>query len=126
MITSPPVRVAVVGLGYWGPNLVRNLQEAPAAEIVAVCDKQPDALERIARRYPSVRTTTESDDGLGASDIEAVAIPTPVATHEPLAAAALRAGKHVFVEKPLAASLEQGLRLARPAPQRGPRPIPRA
>jgi predicted dehydrogenase len=119
MITSPPVRVAVVGLGYWGPNLVRNLQETPAAEIVAVCDKQPDALERIARRYPSVRTTTEFDDVLEASDIEAVAIATPVATHEPLAAAALRAGKHVFVEKPLAASLEQGLRLVRLANERG-------
>jgi predicted dehydrogenase len=108
----PPVRVAVVGLGYWGPNLVRNLHEHPNAELVAVCDRQEDALAKTARRYPSLKMTTEFQDILDADDIEAVAIATPVSTHHRLAAAALMAGKHVFVEKPLAASTAEAHDLA--------------
>jgi len=69
-----PVRVAVVGLGYWGPNIVRNLQEHPNAEIVAVCDKREEALDKIAKRYPAVRTTTRVEEVIGADDIEAIAI----------------------------------------------------
>jgi predicted dehydrogenase len=106
-----PVRIAVVGLGYWGPNIVRNLVEHPNAELVAVCDQREEALLRIARRYPSVAMTTDLDEILAADEIEAVAIVTPVATHRPLAAAALRAGKHVFVEKPLCASAREALEL---------------
>jgi predicted dehydrogenase len=98
------VRVAVVGLGYWGPNLVRNLHEVDGAEPVAVCDARPEPLAKIARRYPALRTTTSYDELLASDDLEAIAIATPVGTHFSLAAAALRAGKHVFVEKPLAAS----------------------
>jgi predicted dehydrogenase len=114
-----PVRVAVVGLGYWGPNLVRNLEEHPNAELVAVCDKRVDALSKLSRRYPSLKMTTELDDILSSDEIEAVAIATPVSTHHPIASAALAAGKHVFVEKPLAASTAEALDLARRASHSG-------
>jgi predicted dehydrogenase len=110
-----PVRTAVVGLGYWGPNLVRNLFDLTTAEVVAVCDLDEGALGKIARRYPSVRTTTRFDDLLVDDEIEAVLIATPVSTHHPLASAALRAGKHVFVEKPLSASSSEALDLMRVA-----------
>jgi predicted dehydrogenase len=106
-----PVRVAVVGLGYWGPNLVRNLHELPAADLARVCDLRPEMLDKIARRYPGVATTESFDDVLADESIEAVCIATPVATHHPLALAALKAGKHVFIEKPLAASTEQATEL---------------
>jgi predicted dehydrogenase len=106
-----PVRTGVVGLGYWGPNLVRNFQELPHAELVAVCDLQEDALKKIGIRYPTVRLTTCFDDLLADNSIEAIAIATPVSTHCPLASAALKAGKHVFVEKPLAISSVEALAL---------------
>ena len=100
-----PVRIAVVGLGYWGPNLVRNLHELPEAEVAYVCDGRAEPLEAIRRRYPAqpgddARTTRCSND----PTVDAVAIATPVSTHFELAARALEAGKHVFVEKPLAGS----------------------
>ena len=106
-----PVRMAVVGLGYWGPNLVRNIHELPAADLVSVCDLRPEMLDKIGKRYPSVSTTTSFDEILNDASIEAVCIATPVATHHPLARAALSAGTHVFIEKPLAASTEQALDL---------------
>jgi predicted dehydrogenase len=98
------VGFAIVGLGYWGPNLVRNLHELPDAEVVVVCDLQQSALDAIVRRYPAVEATKSFDAVLADERVDAVVIATPVSTHHPLAAAALRAGKHVFVEKPLAAS----------------------
>ncbi len=103
-IGDKPVRVAVVGLGYWGPNLVRNLFELPEAEVTVACDLDQEALAKVGRRYPAVRLTTRYPDVLDDPDVEAVAIATPVSTHYELACAALRAGKHVFVEKPLAGS----------------------
>ena len=106
-----PVRVAVVGLGYWGPNLVRNLYEIAEGDVVTVCDVDEARLEAIARRYPAIATTTRFDDVLADPDVEAVALATPVSTHFPLGLAALDAGKHVFVEKPLAASSEEALEL---------------
>ena len=114
-----PVRAAVVGLGYWGPNLVRNLHEHPDAEVVAVCDFREDALDKIGRRYPSVRTTTELDTILADESIEALAIATPVSSHFALASAALRAGKHVFIEKPLAASTAEARELIELADGKG-------
>jgi predicted dehydrogenase len=98
------VVAALVGVGYWGPNLARNLQELPEAELVWICDRDSRALEKIGRRYPGANVTTNLDDVLADDDVEAVLIATPVATHGPLAASSLEAGKHVFVEKPLAAS----------------------
>jgi predicted dehydrogenase len=114
-----PVGVAVVGLGYWGPNLVRNLYESSAANVTLACDARPEALERIGRRYPRVRRTTSFADVLSDPEVEAVLIATPIATHFALAKAALEAGKHVFVEKPLAASLAEGTELVRVAEERG-------
>jgi predicted dehydrogenase len=101
---TDPVRIAVVGLGHWGPNLVRNINEFPGAEPVVVCDLRSDALDTITRRYPAVRATTSFSEVLADDEVDAVVIATPVSRHHPMAAAALRAGKHVFVEKPLAAS----------------------
>jgi predicted dehydrogenase len=106
-----PVSVAVVGLGYWGPNLVRNLQAHPDAELAVICDMREDRLEAIGRRFPAARRTTRYEDVLADPAVEAVAIATPVSTHHRLAAAAIAAGKHVFVEKPLAASSEEVLDL---------------
>lgn len=106
-----PVRVAVVGLGYWGPNLVRNLHELPIAEVTYACDLRPSVLEPIRRRYPTIPTTTSFDEVLRDPMVEAVAVATPVSTHHPLALQALHAGKHVFVEKPLAASSAQAAEL---------------
>jgi predicted dehydrogenase len=108
---AAPVRVAVVGLGYWGPNLVRNLHELSLADVACVCDRREDLLEKIGRRYPAVARTTSYDDILRDPSIDAVAIATPVGTHYELAGAALRAGKHVFVEKPLASSREEAAAL---------------
>ena len=113
------VRVAVVGLGYWGPNLVRNLHEAESAEVVAVCDARQPAIDALRRRFPAVQGTTRLEDVLDDPEIDAVAIATPVSTHFKLAEAALRASKHVFVEKPLAASAAEGRRLVRLASKLG-------
>ena len=118
-LSAYPVRVAVVGLGYWGPNLVRNLHELPEAELVAVCDRDERALARVRRRYPGVRQETDIDALLRDPAVEAIALATPVATHHPLARRALEAGKHVFVEKPLAASVDGAADLVRLGRERG-------
>jgi predicted dehydrogenase len=102
-----PVRISVVGLGYWGPNLLRNLVETEAAEVVRICDTRPERLLPFARRYPAIASSTRYADVLADEDVEAVVIATPVQTHYHLAASALEEGKHVFVEKPLAASSEE-------------------
>ena len=114
-----PLRVAVVGLGYWGPNLARNLQELPEADLVAVCDRDEHALAKLARRYPALRRETDLQAVLDDASIEAVALATPVGTHYPLALRALEAGKHVFVEKPLAGSSAEALHLVEVAGERG-------
>jgi predicted dehydrogenase len=105
-------RVGLVGLGYWGPNLVRNLYELPDAEVAYVCDLREDALAKVARRYPSVTPTTRYADLLEDESVDAIVIATPVSSHHPLASAALGAGKHVFVEKPLAPSSADAEKLA--------------
>jgi predicted dehydrogenase len=107
----PPVRVGVVGLGYWGPNLARNLQEGAEADLVALCDLSAERLEKVGRRYPAAHRYQSLEMLLSDPDVEAVAIATPVSTHHRIATAALRAGKHVFVEKPLATSSVEGLEL---------------
>jgi len=93
-------RVGVVGAGYWGPKLIRNFHDLPTASVAMVCDVRSDRLDHIRRLYPDT-TTTQNFDDLLASDLDAIAIATPVASHYPLARAALLAGKHVLVEKPL-------------------------
>lgn len=94
------VRVGVIGYGYWGPNIVRNLHSLENAQIVAVCDKSPAALKRANRVYPRLHLTTDFSEVLRSREIDAVAVVTPVWTHYELAKAALENGKHVFVEKP--------------------------
>ncbi len=104
-MSTLPLRVAVIGAGYWGPNLVRNLNEAPGAEPVAVADLSSERLEGVRKRFPAVRTTTDHRELLADRTVDAVCIATPVGTHRGLAQEALEAGKHVFVEKPLAGSV---------------------
>ena len=118
-LATRPVRVAVAGLGYWGPNLVRNLYEMPEADVVAVCDTEVGALERLARRYPGIHGTTDLQSVLDDQNVEALVIATPVATHDPIARRALNAGKHILVEKPLADSVEGAADIVNIARQRG-------
>ena len=101
------VRVGVIGYGYWGPNIVRNLSGLENCELAAVCDKSPVALKRVTRAYPGVHATTDFTDVLKSPDIDAVAVVTPVWTHFELAKAALNHGKHVFVEKPFTSNSQQ-------------------
>jgi predicted dehydrogenase len=96
--------VGVVGLGHWGPNLLRVLVEMPDIRVKWICDLDEHRLGRFARRYPGCTATPEVDAVLEDTEVEAVLIATPVFTHFDLASAALRAGKHTFVEKPLAPS----------------------
>jgi protoporphyrinogen oxidase/predicted dehydrogenase len=116
---SERVRVAVVGLGYWGPNLVRNLADSETFEVAYLCDLRPHVMEPLSRRYPAARCTTRFEEVLRDNTVDAVAIATPVSTHYPLAMSALEAGKHVFVEKPLAASSDQVNELIERAQQTG-------
>jgi predicted dehydrogenase len=101
------VRVGVIGFGYWGPNIVRNLSGLENCELAAVCDKSPVALKRVTRAYPGVHATTDFTEVLRSPDIDAVAVVTPVWTHFELAKAALNHGKHVFVEKPFTSNSQQ-------------------
>jgi predicted dehydrogenase len=113
------IRVGVIGFGYWGPNLARNFHECPATTLVAVADPQPARLADAARRFPGSATLESAEALLARPGVDAVAIATPVVTHAPLALAALRAGKHVLVEKPLAASVAEGEAMVAEADRRG-------
>jgi predicted dehydrogenase len=105
------IGVGVIGCGYWGPNLVRNFQEAPGCRVVGVSDLRDERLSPLRARYPTIKTTTAYRDLLADPTVDAVAIATPVSTHFDLATEALRAGKHVLVEKPLTTTVELGERL---------------
>jgi predicted dehydrogenase len=115
---TEPVSIAVVGLGYWGPNLVRALHDIDGAEVSWICDLDPQNLTKIGRRFPACRQTTDVGEVLRDSSVEAIAVATPVSTHCGIASAALNAGKHVFVEKPLAASSREALTLIELAEER--------
>jgi len=97
-----PVRVGVAGLGYWGPNLARNLYAIPGCELRWLCDPAPQARDRLARSFPGVRVAGELQELLEDAELDAVLLATPVPTHAQLAIRTLQAGKHCFVEKPLA------------------------
>lgn len=105
------IRVGVIGYGYWGPNLVRNFSEAPGCEVAVVSDLREERLAQVRKRYPAVRTTTAVDDVYAATDVDAVVIATPVSTHYDLASRAIKAGKHVWVEKPMTATADEARRL---------------
>src|SRR5713226_4241590 len=102
------IRIGVIGYGYWGPNIVRNFHGNGRSRVVTVCDKIPKSLERVRQSYPEMPVTGDCNDLLKATDIDAVAIVTPVWTHYELAKAALENGKHVFVEKPFTSTSAQG------------------
>src|SRR5260370_42572020 len=99
--------VGIIGCGYWGPNLLRNFAENDAAELRWICDLDELRLAAMSRRYPAAQTTTEYQDFVRDSDLDAVAVVTPVATHFEIAKELLRAGKHVLLEKPLTATVRQ-------------------
>ena len=115
---TAPLNVAVVGCGYWGPNLIRNFDMLPDTFVSYVCDVDADRLGRLKERFQGVKTTRRFDDLVGDPAVDAIAVVTPVAHHHELAMASLDAGKHAFVEKPLAASLEQGKEMVRLAGER--------
>ena len=112
------IGIGVIGYGYWGPNLVRNFTEAPGSHVVAVSDLSRQRLDRVSSRYPSVEATTDANELIGNPAIDAVVIATPVSTHFDLAMRALAAGKHVWVEKPLAATSDEARRLRDEAARR--------
>ncbi len=100
-------RFGVIGYGYWGPNVVRNLQSLENCQLVTICDKNSDSLRRASRVYPGVELTADYSELLTSTQIDAIAVITPVWTHFELAKAALLNGKHVFVEKPFTSTPEQ-------------------
>jgi len=104
---SSLIKFGAIGYGYWGPNIVRNLDGLEGALILAIADKSPTARERAQRAVPGVRVTPDASEIICAPDIDAVAIITPVWTHFELAKAALENGKHVFVEKPFTSNTAQ-------------------
>jgi predicted dehydrogenase len=112
------IGVAVVGYGYWGPNLVRNLWDTPGARLVSVCDLRTERLAGVQARYPAVAITGNYDDLLKDPRVDAIAVATPVSSHFDLAFKALQAGKHVFVEKPITSTAEQAQRLIDEAQKR--------
>jgi predicted dehydrogenase len=116
---TDPVGLAVIGAGYWGPNLVRNAMATPAMNLRWLCDLDEDRARRVLGPYSTVATTDSFDMILEDPAVHAVAIATPAATHFPLAIAALDAGKHVLVEKPLTSSLDDGKKLVQAAEDRG-------
>jgi predicted dehydrogenase len=112
------IGVAVVGYGYWGPNLVRNFGEVPDVRLVSVCDLRPERLAGVLSRYPAVQITTQYEEVLADPRVDAIAIATPVSSHFELARRALQAGKHLIVEKPMTATTDQALWLIEEAERR--------
>jgi predicted dehydrogenase len=112
------ITVGVIGYGYWGPNLARNFADTPDVRVGFVSDTSEARLATVARRYPGITVGTDPQALIDDPGVDAVAIATPVRTHFALAMAALRAGKHVLVEKPLASSSEQALQLIEEAERR--------
>jgi len=112
------IKIGVIGSGYWGPKLARNFHEMPEAELAWVSDLRLDRLAHMRELYPDTNFTQDYHDVLS-SDVEAVVIATPVFTHHPLAIEALKAGKHVLIEKPLAATVWQASEIAETADRLG-------
>lgn len=112
------IGIGVIGYGYWGPNLVRNFMEAPYSTVVGVADLRQERLAEAQSRYPSIKFTKNPVDLFADPAINAIAIATPVTSHFELAMQALKAGKHVLVEKPLALSSDRAERLIEEAARR--------
>jgi predicted dehydrogenase len=118
-LAGEPLNIGAVGLGYWGPNLARNLDDLDGTALTWICDRDEQRLARYRGRFTEARKTTRFEDLLQDDSLDAVAIATPVITHFELARQALLAGKHVFVEKPLALSSTLGEQLVALAEERG-------
>ncbi|GAA3593828.1 Gfo/Idh/MocA family oxidoreductase [Kineosporia mesophila] len=114
-----PIGLAVIGAGYWGPNLARNAHQSDALRLMAVVDRDPAAARKLAYRYAGVIASADLEGVLADPGIDAVAVATPAASHHAVASAAIAAGKHVLVEKPLAATYAEGLSLVEAAERRG-------
>jgi predicted dehydrogenase len=113
------MRVGVIGCGYWGPNLIRNFNGLPDVELVAIADLDPKRLEQVGLLYPSTVKTTNHREIIEDPSIDAVVVATPMSSHYPLGMEALEAGKHVFIEKPMATNSEDCRRLISAANERG-------
>lgn len=105
------VKVGVIGLGYWGPNLVRNFNASPDSKVVICCDMQPDRCQKLAIQYPNFGYSNQVSDVINNPEVDAVAIATPVQTHHALAKQALLAGKHVLITKPITDDVNQAREL---------------
>src|SRR4029078_3652392 len=105
------LRIGVIGLGYWGPNLVRCFQDFPECQVAYICDRDTEKLRNVCKRFPDVIGTTEDSDVLHRDRVDAVVIATPTRTHHRLATKAWEVGIHTFVEKPLATSARECLDL---------------
>ena len=108
---STTLHIGVVGCGYWGPNLARNFNNLPDCELKALCDLDESRLQRMRALYPNARSYTDFNEMLEGGEVDAVAVATPVKYHYPLAKAALLAGKHVLIEKPMASSAKECMEL---------------
>jgi len=119
MASRRKIKLGVVGLGYWGPNLVRNFSEVDNCHVAMACDSDERKLKPIKKRYPYVELTTRYEDVVDAKDIDAIAVATPVVSHYELAKRALQKGKHVLVEKPLCANVKEAEGLIKVAKSNG-------
>ncbi|MDY0110573.1 MAG: Gfo/Idh/MocA family oxidoreductase [Candidatus Krumholzibacteria bacterium] len=113
------IRMGVIGCGYWGPNLIRNFMHNAEVELVSMADLDPQRLQRVGNLYPFVQRSTDPFAVIGDPSLDAVVVATPVASHYPLGKAVLEAGKHLFVEKPMASSSDECKRLLEAADARG-------
>ena len=118
-MTGPTINLAVVGYGYWGPNIVRNVMERPELELWGLCEMNPERTAKFTSRYPGARTCDDFGAMLADPRVDAVSIATPPSTHHALAKRALEAGKHVLVEKPLATTVAEAQELVELAERRG-------
>ena len=119
-MSERPIRIGVVGLGYWGPNLARNFEAIAGCELAWCCDSSSEARERAAARFPEARFAGDLKELLADPALDAVALATPVPTHAELALQVLEAGKHCLVEKPLAQSVADAERVVAAAGENGP------
>jgi predicted dehydrogenase len=117
--STAPLGTAVVGYGYWGPNIVRNVMECPDLSLLALCERDEARIDEFHRRYPATRVEREFDAILDDPKVDAVAVATPPSTHHSLVRRALEAGKHVLVEKPLATNSADALDLVQLADEQG-------
>ncbi len=113
------IRIGLIGYGYWGPNLARNFSSNPDLELAAICDFSPDRLKSAGNQYPNTKLLNETESLFNDNAVDAVAIATPVSTHFDLAKKAIESGKHVWLEKPMTETVEQGEELIELAEKKG-------